>query len=254
MDASSAFSQLPIGLREELVAEYRQIIKNFAERRWSASELSAGRFCEIVYSILDGRAKSLFPLKASKPNDFVASCRKLESNSHQPRSFQILIPRMLPALYEVRNNRGVGHVGGDVDPNYMDATAVVSMCNWIMGELVRVLHSTSTEDAQALVDSLSGRHVPLVWQIGEEKKILDPSLSLKEQILVLLASHPGPVEIETLRVWTMYKNKSYFRALIKKLSDDRLVHVDQNQVEILPPGSNAAEDIIAVHDAKLSAI
>jgi hypothetical protein len=50
---------------------------------------------------------------------------------------------MLPALYEVRNNRNVGHTGGDVDPNHMDSVAVLSKCNWIMGELVRVYHTSA---------------------------------------------------------------------------------------------------------------
>lgn len=67
-----------------------------------------------------------------------------------PRSFQILIPRLLPALYEIRNNRNVGHVGGDVDPNFMDSTAVLGTANWIMAELVRVFHSVSTPEAQAI--------------------------------------------------------------------------------------------------------
>jgi len=67
----------------------------------------------------------------------------MEVHTRVPRSFQILIPRLLPALYEIRNNRGVGHVGGDVDPNYMDATMVVGAVKWIMGELTRVFHSVS---------------------------------------------------------------------------------------------------------------
>ena len=61
---------------------------------------------------------------------------------------------MLIALCEVRNNRGVGHVGGDVDPNHMDAACVLEMSKWVMSELVRVFHDTSTEDATAAVDSL----------------------------------------------------------------------------------------------------
>src|SRR3979411_1915836 len=67
---------------------------------------SGGKFCEIVFTILDGHAKSTYPTSPAKPKRFVDDCRKLENNSHVPRSFQILIPRLLPALYEVRNNRG----------------------------------------------------------------------------------------------------------------------------------------------------
>src|SRR5258707_12835883 len=76
------------------------------------------------------------------------------TNIHVPRSFQILIPRLLPALFEVRNNRGVGHAGGDVDPNHMDAVFVLSSCNWVMAELVRVFHDVSVAEAQTFVDKL----------------------------------------------------------------------------------------------------
>jgi len=124
-----ALAIIPDGLRKPLIDEYQSIVGNFMERRWGASELSGGRFCEIVYSILDGHAKDTYPSKPSKPGNFVSACRRLESNTNMPRSFQILIPRLLPALYEIRNNRNVGHVGGDVNPNFMDSTAVVSMAS-----------------------------------------------------------------------------------------------------------------------------
>jgi hypothetical protein len=119
---TAALAAIPNGLRLPLLSEYQSIAQNYAEHRWSPAELSAGIFCEIVYTILDGHAKGSYPAHPSKPADFVGACRKLEQNIHVPRSFQILIPRLLPALYEVRNNRGVGHTGGDVDPNHMDAT------------------------------------------------------------------------------------------------------------------------------------
>src|SRR6266478_1494776 len=128
--ASKALTAIAPGLRDPLISEYQSIVQNFLEHRWLPSELSGGRFSEIVYCILDGHAKKKFVAVPFKPGNFVEACRKLENNAHVPRSFQILIPRMLPALYEVRNNRRVGHVGGDVDPNHMDSVAVLSTCNW----------------------------------------------------------------------------------------------------------------------------
>src|SRR5216684_233005 len=115
-------STLPAGLRNPLVQEYNSIVQNFMERRWSPSELSGGKFCEVVYTILDGYATGTFAAAPQKPRDFPTACRALESRIAGPRSFQILISRLLPALYEIRNNRGVGHAGGDVNPNHMDAT------------------------------------------------------------------------------------------------------------------------------------
>ena len=43
---------------------------------------------------------------------------------------------MIVALYEIRNDRGVGHTGGDVDPNHMDASMVLAGAKWLVAELV----------------------------------------------------------------------------------------------------------------------
>lgn len=244
---AQALAAIPPGIRDPLLAEYREIVKNFMERRWSPAELSAGRFCEIVFTILDGFAKGSYAATPAKPPNFVQGCRGLESNTSVPRSFQILIPRMLPALYEVRNNRGVGHVGGDVDPNHMDAVLVLSMCNWIIAELVRVLHGTTVVEATQVVDSLVERRIPLVWQGGTTKRVLDPSLSLKDTALLLIAESPTTVAVDDLFLWTGYDNRGYFLRLLRKLHGDRLIELssDQKTVEILPPGSKHVEALVA---------
>ena len=61
MDASKALGVIPAELRNPLLEEYRSIMQNYMERRWSPAELSGGRFVEIVYYILDGYAKSKYP-------------------------------------------------------------------------------------------------------------------------------------------------------------------------------------------------
>jgi len=148
----TALSTIPPSVRNPLLAEYRTIVEKYLERNWRASELAGGRFCEIVYTILEGHAGGTYAAAPSKPSNFPAACRALENNSGEPRSFQILIPRVLPPLYEVRNNRDVGHVGGDVDPNATDAAYVYSSASWVMAELVRVLHNLPVAEAQQLVD------------------------------------------------------------------------------------------------------
>jgi hypothetical protein len=253
MDPASALSPIPPGLRGPLLDEYREIIKNFSEHRWGPSELSGGRFSEVVYTILEGYGAGTYAAAPSKPSNFVQACRNLENNATVPRSFQILIPRMLPALYEVRSNRNVGHVGGDVDPNHMDATVVVGMCNWIMAELVRVFHALSTGDAQSLVDTFAERQIPLVWQIGSTKRLLDPELSLRQQILILLASSSSPVEPETLRVWSTYENKAYFKKLLAVMDKERLLYLaPDGMVHILPPGTALISAFLQAREKKLA--
>jgi hypothetical protein len=72
-----------------------------------------------------------------------------------PRSVRVQISRIVLGRHDIRNNRNVRHVGGDVDPNHMDAMFVLQNAKWIAAELVRVLHKMPVEDAVALIDSLS---------------------------------------------------------------------------------------------------
>lgn len=244
--AAQALSQIPASLRTPLIDEYNNIIQNYMERRWSPAELSSGRFCEIVYTILNGFASSKYPSALQKPSNFVSACRNLENNTNVPRSFQILIPRVLPALYEIRNNRNVGHVGGDVDPNHMDATAVVSMCSWVMGELVRFFHNVRVQEAQETVDSLVERRIPLVWNIAGIKRVLDPTLSLKDQILLLISSS-SLVSTDNLFSWCDQKNRPYFMKTLRQLHKKRFLELssDLETVQILPPGSTYISQLIS---------
>jgi hypothetical protein len=123
LDASSAFTGLPDGLKKALLGSFNEIMRNFRERRWEPSELNGGKLCEVVHSILRGHVDGRMPALPMKPRNMVDACHDLEKADAKrfSRSVRIQIPRMLIALYEIRNNRGVGHVGGDVDPNHMDA-------------------------------------------------------------------------------------------------------------------------------------
>jgi hypothetical protein len=56
--ADKLLAALPPGLREPLIAEFKGISTAFLEGRWKLSSLDAGRFCEVVYTILDGAAHS----------------------------------------------------------------------------------------------------------------------------------------------------------------------------------------------------
>lgn len=246
-DIGTALQVLPSGLRKELIDEFQDIVSLYQEGKWRPSELSAGRFCEIVYSIVNGhRQGSSYPVVASKPADFAGSCRALENDASLPRSFRLLIARVLPVLYEVRNNRNVGHVGGDVDPNKVDAAFLCSVCSWVMAELIRVLYGSSLQDAQQIVDSIGTRQTPLVWDSGSIKRILDPSLSLKDQVLVLLASCPGSVSLKDLECWIEFKSPGYSTTILKQLHAKRMVEFDKVKKEaaILPPGTNYVSELL----------
>lgn len=244
-ELNQALSTLPDALRDELVNEFRHIQVSYYSRKWSPTELSGGRFCEIVYSIVKGYASGSYPNRASKPRNFLAACQSLEQETALPRSFRILIPRLLPALYEVRNNRGVGHVGGDVDPNYMDSSLVLSTTSWVVSELIRVLHSLTLDEAQEIVSRLSSHKSPAVWVSSATRRVLVPSLSLNEQVLVLVGSNEEPTAFNDLVDWIENSNTGYVRRVVNKMHKSRLLEFSKDElVELLPPGVQKLQEVL----------
>lgn len=250
IDAAKLLAGLPTALRKELIDAYAEIVSNYVERRWGPSELSGGKFCEIGYSIIEGALSGTFPPKASKPKNMVQSCTDLERrfppdpNRVGDRSLRIMLPRLLPVLYEVRNNRNVGHVGGDVDPNHMDAEAVMGMASWVMAELVRIFHGVSTGEAQESVAALVERKTPLIWEIGGIKRVLDHEMSAKDKSLLLLHHSTGWVEVSELFNWIEYSNLSVFRSsVLKPMHKARLIEFDatSGKVRISPKGAADTE-------------
>ena len=254
LDPSKLLAAIPAGLRDPLFEEYRVIASNYAEHRWGPSELTGGRFSEVVYTILEGATSGMFPASPSKPSNMRNACLDLEKipNTGKPgdRSIRVLIPRTLLTLYEVRNNRNVGHVGGDVNPNFMDATASFSLASWVLAELIRIYHSVSTAEAQEAVNALSERKLPLVWSPGGDlKRVLDTSLSAADQTLLILHQSLAWVNESDLLKSVEYSNATVYRSkVLGKLHQGRMIEYDKlgKRARISPKGSGYVEkEIVA---------
>ena len=249
LEPEDALSGVPVGLRAPLLAEYNKLVRNFREGRWEPSELNGGKLSEVIYSILKGHVDGRFPASPSKPSNMVDACRSLEKATEFPRSVRIQMPRVLVALYEIRNNRNVGHVGADVDPNHMDAALVLAMAKWLLSELIRIFHNLRPEEAAAIVDRLVDRTVPLVWAVRGQKRVLSNELTATDKALVLLYSSSSDLPVKDLIRDTEYSNGSRFRAkVLSKAHRDNLVHFDKKAdiVTLSPKGVNYVETKIAL--------
>lgn len=244
-ELSTVFGALPSTLRDELLSAFNLIVKNFRERRWEPAELNGGKVSEIVYTILKGYADGKYPARAKKPRNMLVACQQLENDAaNAPRSIRIQIPRMLVALYEIRNNRNVGHVGGDVDPNHMDAVCVLQMAKWVVAELVRVLHDVDTDEATQIVESLAERETPLIWEVNGKKRVLNTAMGMRAKTLLLLHASNGEVAESDLVSWLEHSNGSvYRRDILRPLHHDRLVEYDATRrtVQISPLGIDEVE-------------
>jgi hypothetical protein len=235
-----ALKEIPKSHRSQLINEYNTIVQNYFEEKWLPSELSGGRFSEIVYCILNGIGTGNYSTTPTKPRNMESACKSLESNTNLCRSFRILIPRILPVLYEIRNNRNVGHIDGDIDSNEMDSFAVLTLSNWIIAEMIRIFNGISSNEAKKLVTSITERKIPIIWSDNTVKRVLSNQIKMQDEILLLLASNNSKVKFDELVLWCEAKNITYFRKNLKKLHTSRLIEYKEKEgiIILLPPGNN----------------
>jgi hypothetical protein len=243
-----ALGSLPTKLREKLIKTYQELKSSFVRGEFESSGLRAGKFCEVALRVLQNDLTGTFIPLGNKVPNYKSECERLEQldSSTGPESLRILMPRALNFLYTLRNKRGIGHVGGDIDANEIDAATCVRLADWCLSELIRVLHHLSIEEAQSLLDSIAERRLPLVWEIFGKKRVLQTKIGYKAQVLLLLYSQPGNgVPLEDLLEWTENPRKDNFvRTVISPLHKQRLVLYDRETdfVVISPTGSKKVED------------
>ena len=207
------------GLAGELIDAYEELKTRYFRRDFRPGQLEAGRFAEAAFRILQLKATGSYtPVGTQLPRlPGLMQTLELADASCIHESIRIHIPRVLAAIYNVRNRRDVGHIAADVDANSMDAEFVVAACNWVLAEFVRLFHMCSPGEAQACVEGIVKRRAPLVQVFGETPFVLKPGLSVKDEILVLLY-HQGSVgaTLDQLDGWLPTAER---RAISSRLSE-----------------------------------
>lgn len=241
----SALTAIPAALLDPLVEQFEEGLAEYRAGDWEKVGMKAGKFCEIAYTICHGHATGSFDAAPSKPRNMFDACRALEQhNRTKGRSICIQVPRILIGLYELRNNRAIGHVSGEIDPNHMDAEFFLRGMKWVMAEFIRYFSNKSVDESRDLVEAVTARTMPIVWNSGDTRRVLDPGKSAEEKALIFTYGEPGPVAVADLLRWSEYANGSRMRKdVLKNLHKKAWVHFDPkaDTVQILPPGQRHVE-------------
>jgi hypothetical protein len=250
----AALLKIPAQFRSRILASYLEIKERFAksafDSEFDTAGLSAGKFCEAVLRFLQNALTGTSIPFGTHIQNYADECRKLIilPAAAGAESLRVIIPRALVFLYTLRGKRGIGHVGGDVEANAIDAATIVRIADWVLCELVRLFHEIPLEHAQAIVDTLSTRNIPEIWEVGGKKRILRNDLTFKQQVLVMTYSDiQGGVLTDDLFAWTQYSSLSMFKkSVLEPLHDKKLIEYDEDAdiVYISPLGVQQVEEHI----------
>lgn len=242
-----ALANIPKIFRDKLIQTYLEVKRGQAESKFESAGLSAGKFCEVAVRLLQHEITGSYIAFGKKIPDMADECRKLitAKNIDISESIKIIIPRAIVFLYTMRNKRGIGHIGGDIDANNIDTMAISRNADWIICELIRVYHKLPLEEAQDLIDSISVRSLPIVWEVAGRKRVLKEGLSAKQKVLVLLYSESdAAVLMEDLCAWVEYTPAMFSKRVLDELHKNRLIEYDKDSelVYLSPKGAKLVED------------
>jgi hypothetical protein len=245
-----ALSGVPDPFKTRLVDSYESLKRNQRESRYDAAGLDAGKFCEVVLRLIQHAVIGSYTPFGRRIANFADDCRTLitSTGGAAPESLRVVVPRALVFMYTMRNKRGIGHVGGDVEANRIDSTTLARTADWVVAELVRVYHGLSLEEAQDIVDGMAIKDLPLVWEVAGRRRVLDVSLSAREQTLLLLyGSKDSAVLVEDLCSWVEYARMDHYKdRVLGSLHTDRLIEFDRedNVVYLSPTGAREVESVL----------
>jgi hypothetical protein len=212
--------------------------------------ISAGKFCETMLRFLQKIITGEYTPYSSPIENMGVELNKFEKSpkSSANESIRLIIPRTILLIYTLRNKRGIGHVGGDIEANSIDISTIVKLADWIIVELIRIYHTMSFEDAQALINSINSKEIPSIWEINGKKRVLQAGLDNKDKILLILYSDINNFcAVEDLFEWIEYSNISVFKnKLLKNMHSDNLIEYDTELefVHLSPIGIQEVEQRI----------
>lgn len=236
---------LPPAVTQRLLNEYSEAKRRYHLADHQPTAVDAGRFAEAALRLIE---HALFgthtPLNRALPNFNAQRLAQFEGATSLHESLRIHRPRALFSVYAVRNKRDAAHLNDGIDANLQDATYVVGVLDWVLAEFVRIYHQLSPSQAQAIIDDLVVREVPVIEEIAGQP-VLSKSLAVSDRVLVFLyrAGRDTGLALPELQRQMRHPDRSNLTKAVKTLDEKGLVllHPDTGRAHITSMGMAEVE-------------
>jgi hypothetical protein len=227
---------------------FQAMTTEFQQSAWEESIGKGGKFVEAALKALYVHVgKTLPPARKFKAGNVMDEIERLPSGAFDD-SIRLTIPRACRFTYDIASNRGARHDPAEIDPNEMDARAVVAATSWIMAEMLRYAQKGALDPARVheLVDGLTQRQYPLIEDVDGRVYFHVTGASARDVALLLLwHKHPGRMTEDELIAAVVRHHFKRANATTAVSRLGRLVDRDEpGRLRLLLPGMRLAEELV----------
>jgi hypothetical protein len=241
---SSLTSEYPAEVVNLLLGNYLSAIGEYRKENWKYVGNEIGQFVECSRRMIEYKITGQYTPLTVKLAIFNEKILNQWENSPTtiPEEYRIIIPRIIYAMYCIRNKRGMIHKN-QIDPNRMDATVLLSNTKWVLAEFFRLTSNKTFNETIDIIDSIISKETSVVWDNGTLLRILDTKMSCANQILCLLYLKNNQTDKDLLKA-IEYSNPSRFKGILYTLHKLREIEFSSSICTISPKGIQKAELIL----------
>jgi HEPN domain-containing protein len=226
---------------------FDKMVEDFQKGDWEDSSAKAGKLIEAVVKALWVYVGETVPagksFSAGKLMDKLQNMPAMGA----PERIRITIPRACRFAYEIASNRGARHDADEIEANEMDARAVLSVCCWILAEMVSFSQKgLDLAQANGIVESLMKKRFPFTEEIQGRVYVDIGKSALEDGLLILWTIYPRRMNEAELQVSIMRHDHRENNA---RMAVSRLVRYVDNDgagnLRLRNSGLKRAEELIS---------
>lgn len=205
---------------DEMLEHYRVLKTSYHMQDWEKCLVRGGKFGEAVMKAIHflRTGELVSTIKVESEANQVSNC------THLPEGIRLLIPRAIRVLYDHRSKRGGAH-SSSFDPNPVDSTLVSSVADWVLAEFIRLYCTEDPQRASNIVKSITARSTPIVERIGEDRVVLRPGASAREEIgMILYSCYPQRIPTAQLSKWLKGHSTANISNTLARMDKAKVVH------------------------------
>jgi HEPN domain-containing protein len=223
------------------------MVEDFQKGDWEDASAKAGKLIEAVVKALWVYVGETVPAGKDFKAGTIMDRLQNKSATAAPERIRITIPRACRFAYEIASNRGARHDADEIDANEMDARTVLSVCCWILAEMLSFSQKgLALAEAKSIIEGLMRRKFPFTEEI-EGRVYVDIGKSAKEvALLVLWTIYPRRMNQTQLEASLVRHGYSHKNAKVAVSRVAAYVDDDSNgNLRLRTRGLKIAEELIS---------